>query len=53
MPAINAVVQAISIKEMPAPDKFDNTHRAAIKIDEVFWGNTPKVNEYYIFDIKT
>tara|TARA_R100000541_G_scaffold6156_1_gene13635 strand:+ start:86 stop:451 length:366 start_codon:yes stop_codon:yes gene_type:complete len=34
MPAINAVVEAISIKEMPAPDKFGNTHRSNIKVGE-------------------
>jgi len=34
MPAINAVVEAISIKEMPSPDKFGNTHRANLKIGE-------------------
>ena len=34
MPAISAVVEAISVKEMPAPDKFENTHRASFKIGD-------------------
>lgn len=34
MPSINAQVEAISIKEMPSPDKYGNSHRANIKVGE-------------------
>jgi len=34
MPAISSVVEAVSVKEMPAPDKFENTHRASFKIGD-------------------
>ena len=34
MPAFQGTVEAISVKEMPSPDKFDNTHRASFKIGD-------------------
>ena len=34
MPSVQGLVEAVSIKEMQSPDKFDNTHRASFKIGD-------------------
>lgn len=34
MPACSGIIEAISVKEMPQPDRFGNTHRANLKIGE-------------------
>ena len=35
MALAEGVVEAISVKEMPEPDKFDNTHRFSFKLDSM------------------
>jgi hypothetical protein len=34
MPACSGIIEAISVKELPQPDRFGNTHRANLKIGE-------------------
>lgn len=34
MPATTGVVEAVSVKQLPQPDRFENTHRVSIKVGE-------------------
>lgn len=49
MPALTGIVEAISIKPMPEPDRFGNEFRGSIKVGEdwVSWGGLKKQSISY------
>jgi len=49
MPALTGIVEAISIKTMPEPDRFGNEFRGSIKVGEdwVSWGGLKKQSISY------
>ena len=38
MPATSGIVESITVKEMPSPDDYDNTHRGFIKLNGEDYG---------------